>query len=106
MQSAPALSWWAISFGAHAAVLSLLCGSVQRPAFHGIDRCPLRSQWVGEPCTFTNMTQWLWDGPEDSDEEIEEMAQFKNAYEEELGIKFSKNGIKEFIDNLVERESA
>ena len=28
-----------------------------------------------------DMTQWLWDGPEDSDEEIEEIAVFKNKYE-------------------------
>ena len=28
-----------------------------------------------------DMTEWLWDGPEDSDEEIEEMAVYKNEYE-------------------------
>jgi len=28
-----------------------------------------------------NMTDWLWDGPEDSDEEIEEMIPFKNEFE-------------------------
>ena len=44
------------------------------------------------------MQEWLWDGPEDSDEEIEELLPFKNEFEKELGIKFSKRGVKEFIE--------
>jgi len=28
-----------------------------------------------------DMTDWLWDGPEDSDEEIEELLPFKNEFE-------------------------
>lgn len=30
-----------------------------------------------------NFTNFLWDGPEDSDEEIEEMVPFKNKFEVE-----------------------
>jgi hypothetical protein len=30
-----------------------------------------------------DMNQWLWDGPEDSDEEIEEMVVFKNEFEKQ-----------------------
>ena len=44
------------------------------------------------------MSQWLWDGPQDSDEEIEEMICFKNNNENQIDIKFSKNGIKSFIE--------
>lgn len=39
------------------------------------------------------MTHYVWDGPEDSDEEIEEIAAMSNEFENKLGIKFSKNGI-------------
>ena len=51
------------------------------------------------------MTNWLWDGPEDSDEEIEEMCVFKNSIEKGLDIKFSKNGIKTFIESMLQKES-
>ena len=51
------------------------------------------------------MSQWLWDGPEDSDEEIEEMVVFKNEYEKQLGIKFSKNGIKSFVSKMMNEEN-
>jgi len=52
-----------------------------------------------------DMTNWLWDGPEDSDEEIEEMVEFKNAIEHEQGVKYSKNGIKDFIETILKTES-
>ena len=48
---------------------------------------------------------WMWDGPEDSDEEIEDMIPLKNKYEKEVGLKFSKNGIIEFIEKFLARES-
>jgi hypothetical protein len=51
------------------------------------------------------MGNLLWDGPEDSDEEIEELAIFKNEFEKEQGIVFSKNGIKKYIHTLLENES-
>ena len=54
--------------------------------------------------TGDNMVDFMWDGPENSDEEIEEMAVLKNKYEKERGIVFSKNGIISFIENLVEQE--
>ena len=30
------------------------------------------------------MANYIWDGPEDSDEEIEELVQFKNDFEKEM----------------------
>jgi len=52
---------------------------------------------------FTNLT---WDGPEDSDEEIEEMITYKNEFEIKEGIKFSKNGIIKYIEDKINLESA
>ena len=52
------------------------------------------------------MTAYLWDGPEDSDEEIKEMVQYKNQFEIEQGIKFSKNGIKKYVEELLAFESS
>lgn len=40
----------------------------------------------------------LWDGPIDSDEEMEEMLPYKSQYEKDMGIKYSKRGLSEFID--------
>ena len=40
------------------------------------------------------MADYFWDGPEDSDEEIESMIQYKNEYEIKNNIKLSKNGLK------------
>ena len=47
-----------------------------------------------------------WDGPEDSDEEVSEMVQYKNKYEHEMGVKFSKKGLVSFIESLLQRESS
>lgn len=46
------------------------------------------------------MDALLWDGPSDSDEEVESMAQYKNEWEIERGVKFSKNGIMKFINDF------
>ena len=52
------------------------------------------------------MTEFIWDGPEDSDEEIEELNKYKNDFEDEiLGIKYSKNGIIQFIEKFLDYES-
>ena len=52
-----------------------------------------------------NMLQeFEWDGPEDSDEEIQEMAKYKTKYELDQGIKFSKRGIIDFIEKSIENE--
>ena len=51
------------------------------------------------------MQMFAWDGPDDSDEEIPELIEYKADFENKLGIKYSKNGIIEFIENLIERES-
>jgi len=40
-----------------------------------------------------NLEAYLWDGPEDSDEEIAELAVYKTQFEKEMGIKYSKNGL-------------
>ena len=52
-----------------------------------------------------NMEQFMWDGPEDSDEEIEGMAKLKMPWEIESGVKFSKNGLIEFITKFLDQES-
>ena len=52
-----------------------------------------------------DLKDWMWDGPEDSDEEIEDMIPLKNKYELEVGIKFSKNGIIEYIEKFLETEN-
>lgn len=51
------------------------------------------------------MTDYMWDGPEDSDEEIEELLQFKTDYERKQGVKFSKNGIIKYIEEQIAKES-
>lgn len=51
-----------------------------------------------------NMEAYIWDGPEDSDEEIEEMVIYKNEYEVDLGIKYSKNGIIKFVESQLKHE--
>ena len=50
------------------------------------------------------MTDFLWCGPEDSDEEIEELVKYKCDYEKEMGIKYSKNGIIKFVTDQLEYE--
>ena len=44
------------------------------------------------------MEQYFWDGPEDSDEEINELKKEESKWEIDNGLKFSKNGIIKFID--------
>ena len=50
------------------------------------------------------MEQYTWDGPIDSDEEVAEAIPLKNEYEKQLGIKFSKRGLVEFIENFISTE--
>ena len=52
-----------------------------------------------------SMDYYIWDGPEDSDEELQDFVPLKNDYEVQMGIKYSKNGIMQFIDNLMSKES-
>ena len=40
-----------------------------------------------------------------SDDEIEELTKLINPYEHQNQLKFSKNGIVKFVDNIVEQES-
>lgn len=51
------------------------------------------------------MDNYIWDGPDNSDEEIESMLPFKNEWETQKGVKFSKNGLIEFIDKFLKEES-
>jgi len=53
-----------------------------------------------------DFTEFEWDGPEDPDEEIKIMADLKTDWEIDSGIKFSKNGLIEFIENFVATECA
>ena len=40
-----------------------------------------------------DMVDFLWDGPSDSDEEVECMIPHKNDWEKANGVKFSKRGL-------------
>ena len=51
-----------------------------------------------------NMKQYLWDGPENSDEEVEDMVQLKSQYEKDCGVKFSKKGIIAHIEEMLAME--
>ena len=51
------------------------------------------------------MTELAWFGPEDSDEEIEEMAKHKTQSEIDQGVKFSKRGLIEYIEKMIALES-
>lgn len=53
-----------------------------------------------------NIEQFEWDGPEDSDEEIAEIAELKQSWEIDSGVKFSKNGLMKFIKLMLAEESA
>jgi len=52
------------------------------------------------------MSMYAWDGPEDSDEEVSEMVPFKAQHEKDMGVKYSKNGLIEFIEAFHEAENA
>lgn len=39
------------------------------------------------------MSEYVWNGPDDSDEEIEELINLKNNQEKKINLQFSKNGI-------------
>lgn len=52
-----------------------------------------------------DFTDLQWDGPLDSDEEVEELLPFKTDLERKQGIKFSKNGIIKFIEEQLSKDS-
>ena len=52
-----------------------------------------------------DMTELAWFGPEDSDEEIEEMAKHKTQWEIDQGVKFSKKGLIDYIEKMIAYES-
>lgn len=52
-----------------------------------------------------DFTDLLWNGPDDSDEEVEDLLPYKNQYEKQLGVVYSKNGIIKFIEETLEHES-
>ena len=62
------------------------------------------SQAAGPNHPGDDMEHFAWDGPVDSDEEVAEMLPLKNEYEKQMGIKFSKRGIIEFIENFLKSE--
>jgi len=51
------------------------------------------------------MTEFLWEGPDDSDEEVESMAKLKTEWEVKNDVKFSKRGLIEYIEKFVAHES-
>lgn len=58
-----------------------------------------------KPEPLDDLSSLAWDGPEDSDEEIEEMAKLKTEWEIRNGVRFSKRGIIEYVEMFLERES-
>lgn len=52
------------------------------------------------------MEEFLWDGPSDSDEEIEEFLQHKSQFEKEIGVRYSKRGIIDFCESFLRQESS
>ena len=53
-----------------------------------------------------DMKDYIWDGPEDSDEEVESLVRFKTDWEKKAGIRLSKRGIIEYIEKMVKQETA
>ena len=53
-----------------------------------------------------DMKDYKWDGPEDSDEEVESLVRFKTDWEKKAGIRLSKRGIIEYIEKMVKQETA
>ena len=53
-----------------------------------------------------DMTEFLWNGPEDSDEEIEEFKNYKTEWEKQNGPLFSKRGIIDYVEKTIAHESA
>ena len=45
-----------------------------------------------------------WDGPEDPDEEVECLIKYKNKWERENNVKYSKNGIISLVESMVTNE--
>ena len=52
-----------------------------------------------------NMTCFRYDAGEDSDEEVEHARNVITPFEEEKGLKFSKNGMIKFIEEIIETSS-
>ena len=49
------------------------------------------------------MMDWMWKGPEDR--EIDKLVPLKNEYEINEGIEMSKQGIVNFVDQMIKKES-
>lgn len=58
------------------------------------------------PSDLDDMREFAWDGPEDSDEEIEALLPYKNELEKRAGIRLSKRGIIQYVESVVRNESA
>lgn len=52
-----------------------------------------------------NFDKYLWDGPDDSDEEIEEMKEMKTPFEIEAGVKYSKRSMINYIESVIAKET-
>lgn len=61
----------------------------------------LRNEQYGD-----EMEQYGWDVMSDSDEEVAELVNLKSPVELKDQIHLSKNGIKKFINDLLEYDSA
>lgn len=49
------------------------------------------------------MMDWMWKGPEDR--EVDKLVPFKNEFEINEGIQMSKQGIINFVDEMMKKES-
>jgi hypothetical protein len=48
---------------------------------------------------------YQWDGPDDSDEEVQDMVSMKTQWEIDSGVKYSKRGIIDKINEMIKNES-
>lgn len=52
-----------------------------------------------------DMTNYIWDAAENSDDEVEELKVLKTQFEIKNNVRFSKSGIKDYINNTIIEES-
>ena len=51
------------------------------------------------------MSWYAWDGPADPDEEISEFLLLRSEQEKELGLKYSRNGVINFVESYLAHEN-
>lgn len=49
-----------------------------------------------------DLRDWMWQGPENT--EVKQLVQMKNEFEIKEGIQMSKQGIINFVDDMIKNE--